>query len=95
MSVKYFIESTMSYPELSTSRDVSSQSLSQYQPELESLRQEIRMLKQEKQDLEILLENTIDHSDTVENLFHESNRQLRAEVLERKQVEKKTSTLDH
>ncbi|MBP0030506.1 diguanylate cyclase [Roseofilum sp. Guam] len=79
----------MSYPELSTTRDVSSQSLSQYQPELESLRQEIRMLKQEKKDLEILLENMIEHSDTVEKLLHESNRQLRAEVLERKQVEKK------
>lgn len=88
MSVEYSIEST-SHSGMSTTMDISSQSPNQYQQEMESLRQEIMVLKQEKQDLEILLENTIEHSDTVEALLHESNRQLRVEVLERKQIEKK------
>ncbi|HBB33890.1 MAG TPA: adenylate cyclase [Cyanobacteria bacterium UBA8803] len=38
--------------------------------ELASLRQEIKVLKQEKADLEILLEMTTEHSDTVEAELH-------------------------
>ncbi len=59
-----------------------------WQQELEALHQQIAILKQEKYDLEVLLENTIEHSDAVETLLHESNRQLRAEILERKGVER-------
>jgi len=88
MSIESSVESTLSYSRTFTAMDVSPQSLSQYQQEIEQLRQEIALLKQEKYDLEIILENTIDHSDTVEAFLHETNRQLRAEILERKQIEK-------
>lgn len=41
------------------------------QAEIAQLRQEIDLLKQEKLDLEILLETTNEHSDCVENQLHE------------------------
>jgi len=89
MTPKISPEFTLSYSETFTTMDISSSSKSvdQYQQEIDRLRQEVATLKQEKYDLEILLENTVDHSDTVEALLHESNRQLRGEILERKQIE--------
>ncbi|MDJ1171485.1 diguanylate cyclase [Roseofilum sp. BLCC_M154] len=88
MTAEISPKSTLSYSGTLTAMNISSQSLHQYQKEIEKLRQEMALLKQEKHDLEILLENTVDHADTVETLLHESNRKLRAEILERKQIEK-------
>ena len=44
------------------------------------LRQDIETLKQEKADLEILLEVIIDHGDLVETQLRESQKKLKAEI---------------
>lgn len=88
MTAEICSKSALFYSGTFTAMDIHSESVYQYQKEIERLQEEITLLKQEKYDLEILLENTVDHSDTVEALLHESNRQLRVEILERKQIEK-------
>ncbi|HEY9834409.1 MAG TPA: adenylate/guanylate cyclase domain-containing protein, partial [Stenomitos sp.] len=55
--------------------------------EIERLRQELEAVKQEKVDLEILLETTTIHADAIEILLHESNQQLQAEIAERQRAE--------
>ena len=45
--------------------------------ELESLQDEIRRLKQENADLEILLENTTEHSTQIEVELHEKNEEMK------------------
>ena len=55
--------------------------------EIEKLRQEVAGLKREKADLEILLETTTIHADTIDAQLHQSNKQLQAEILERKRAE--------
>lgn len=44
------------------------------------LRQDIETLKQEKADLEIILEVIIDHGDLVETQLRESQKKLKAEI---------------
>ena len=55
--------------------------------EIEKLRQEVENLQREKADLEILLETTTIHADSVESLLHEANKQLQAEIIERRRTE--------
>lgn len=55
--------------------------------EIEKLRQELENVKREKSDLEILLETTTIHADAVESLLHEANKQLQAEIIERRRTE--------
>jgi class 3 adenylate cyclase/PAS domain-containing protein len=55
--------------------------------ELEMLRQALEELKQEKADLEILLETTTAHADAIEIQLHESNQQLQAEIYQRQRAE--------
>ncbi|VXD15762.1 PAS/PAC and GAF sensors-containing diguanylate cyclase [Planktothrix serta PCC 8927] len=57
--------------------------------QIETLHQELELLKREKLDLEILLETTTVHADLVEAQLHESNQQLQLEVRERKAAEAK------
>lgn len=45
---------------------------------LEMLQQEISHLKQENEDLEILLENTTEHSTRIEIELHEKNEEMKA-----------------
>ncbi|HEY9667035.1 MAG TPA: adenylate/guanylate cyclase domain-containing protein [Coleofasciculaceae cyanobacterium] len=63
---------------------VSSEQLLQ---EIERLRQELEQVKRDKADLEILLETTTAHADTIEIQLHESNKQLLAEIAERQRAE--------
>lgn len=55
--------------------------------EIERLRLEVDKLKQEKADLEIVVETITAHGDTVERLLHDSNQQLQSEIAERKRSE--------
>lgn len=55
--------------------------------ELERLRQEVKELRQDKVDLEILLETTTAHADLAEALLYESNQQLQAEIAERQRAQ--------
>ena len=64
------------------------QEMAQLLQRIASLIQEKQDLVQENKDLEVLLETTIEHADMVEALLHESNLQLRTELLQRKLVEK-------
>ncbi|MFW6357890.1 MAG: diguanylate cyclase [Chroococcales cyanobacterium] len=57
------------------------------QQELEKLRQEVEQLKRDKADLEILLDTTLDHADTIETELHLSNQKLQAEIVERQRVQ--------
>ena len=54
---------------------------------IEKLRQELEDLKRDKADLEILLETTTAHADTIEVQLFELNKQLQAEVVERQSAE--------
>src|SRR5919199_1625610 len=54
---------------------------------IEKLHQELEKLKRDKADLEILLETTTAHADFLEAQFHESNKQLHAEIVERQHTE--------
>lgn len=58
-------------------------SLEEVLQEVDRLRWELDVLKREKADLEILLETTTTHADTIELLLHDSNQQLQAEIAER------------
>ncbi|HEY9649677.1 MAG TPA: adenylate/guanylate cyclase domain-containing protein [Coleofasciculaceae cyanobacterium] len=55
--------------------------------EIERLRQELEALKQDKADLEILLETTTIHADTIEMQLYELNQRLQAEIMERQRTE--------
>ncbi len=55
--------------------------------EIERLRQEVKDLKQDKTDLEILLETTTAHADAIEAQLHQSNQQLQAEIVERQRAQ--------
>ncbi len=55
--------------------------------EIEMLRQELEAVKRDKADLEILLETTTAHADTIEVLLYEANQQLQAEIAERQRAE--------
>ncbi len=55
--------------------------------EIKKLRWELEEVRREKADLEILLETTTSHADTVAALLHESNQQLQAEIAERVRTE--------
>lgn len=55
--------------------------------EIERLRQEVKDLKQENADLELVLETTTAHADTIEIQLQESNKKLQAEIVERKQAQ--------
>lgn len=55
--------------------------------EIERLRQELKELKRDKADLEILLETTTAHADTIEAQLYESNKKLQAEIAERQRAE--------
>lgn len=55
--------------------------------EIERLRQELKELKRDKADLEILLETTTAHADTIEAQLYESNKKLEAEIAERQRAE--------
>jgi hypothetical protein len=50
---------------------------------ISQLRQDIQTLKQEKADLETLLEVIIDHGDLVEAQLQESHKKLKAEIQQR------------
>ncbi|MFB2981293.1 GGDEF domain-containing protein [Microseira sp. BLCC-F43] len=62
--------------------------------EIENLRLEVDTLKREKADLEILLDTTTAHADSIVEMLHamslqlhESNKQLQAEIAERQRTE--------
>lgn len=55
--------------------------------EIETLRAEVEELREEKVDLELLLETTINHADNIEIQLQESNQQLKAEIVERRRAE--------
>jgi PAS domain S-box-containing protein len=55
--------------------------------EIERLRQEVKHLKQENADLEILLETTTAHADVIEVQLQESNKKLQAEIVVRQRAE--------
>lgn len=55
--------------------------------EVASLREELFTLKQDKDDLELLLETTLTHAETIEIQLQESNQQLQAEIVERQRAE--------
>ncbi len=57
--------------------------------EIETLHQELELLKREKLDLEILLETTTVHADLVEAQLYESNQQMQLEIRDRKVAEAK------
>jgi PAS domain S-box-containing protein len=52
--------------------------------EIECLRREVERLQQANSDLEISLLTTTEHGDLIEAQLHESNRQLQAEIVERR-----------
>ncbi len=62
-------------------------SLEQLLLKIARLEQEVTDLKQSKTDLEILLETTVSHADTIAALLQESNQKLQAEVAERQRTE--------
>ncbi|MCS6960268.1 MAG: response regulator [Pseudanabaenaceae cyanobacterium SKYGB_i_bin29] len=55
--------------------------------EVKQLKQRIAELEQEKQDLELLLETTVNHSDRVEQLLYELTQRLEREIKEREHAE--------
>lgn len=55
--------------------------------ELEHLRQQVKDLKQDKTDLEILLETTTAHADVIERQLYDANQKLQAEIVERQKAE--------
>lgn len=52
--------------------------------ELSSLRARVEHLERDNLDLQIALETTTEHGDTIEKQLHETNRQLQIEISERK-----------
>lgn len=55
--------------------------------EIERLRRELEQVKQDKADLEILLETTTAHADAIEVQLHEFTQQLKTEITERQRAE--------
>ena len=55
--------------------------------EIEKLREELETLKQDKIDLELLLETTLTHADAIEIELQESNQKLQTEIIERQRAE--------
>ncbi len=55
--------------------------------ELNRLRQEVEQLKQDKADLECLLETVITHSDIIEGQLYQLNTQLKSAIVDRQQAE--------
>lgn len=55
--------------------------------EIANLRQEIDKLRGENTDLELLLETTTTHADTIEIQLYESNKKLQSEIVERQRAE--------
>ncbi|MFN3361040.1 MAG: response regulator [Pseudanabaenaceae cyanobacterium] len=55
--------------------------------EVKQLKQRIAELEQEKQDMELLLETTVNHSDRVEQLLYELTKRLEREIKEREHAE--------
>jgi adenylate cyclase len=55
--------------------------------EIEKLRAELEALKQDKIDLELLIETTVAHADAIEIELHEFNEKLQAEIIERQRAE--------
>ncbi len=55
--------------------------------EIERLRQEVADLKRENADLEIMLDMTTIHADTIEAQLHQSNKKLQAEIVERQRAQ--------
>jgi len=58
-----------------------------------ALEHELAQLKQANQDLQISLATTTEHGDVIESQLHEANRQLRAEISERRRAESTLSAL--
>jgi class 3 adenylate cyclase len=63
------------------------QSTTQLLLELEALRREVATLRQEKVDLQVVLETTAVHTDAIQAQLHQANQQLQAEVQERQRAE--------
>lgn len=55
--------------------------------EVEKLLRELDVLKQDKIDVELLLETTLAHADAIEIELHESNQKLQTEIIERQRAE--------
>ncbi|MEO8892266.1 MAG: adenylate/guanylate cyclase domain-containing protein [Coleofasciculaceae cyanobacterium] len=55
--------------------------------------EELEVLKQDKIDLEVLLETTLAHADAIEIELHESNQKLQSEIIERQLSEAKLQLL--
>jgi diguanylate cyclase (GGDEF)-like protein len=60
---------------------------------VEQLQQEIQQLKQENTDLQIALSTTVEHGDCIEEVLHQTNVKLQAEVVERKRAQSALQTL--
>ncbi|MBD1912799.1 MULTISPECIES: diguanylate cyclase [unclassified Leptolyngbya] len=60
-----------------------------------NLERELARLQQVNQDLQISLTTTAEHGDLIESQLHEANRQLKAEITERRRAESTLSTLLH
>lgn len=63
------------------------QSIPGLQAQIEVLQQEVTRLQQANQDLHIALATTAEHGDLIESQLHEANRQLKAEIAERRRAE--------
>ncbi len=59
----------------------------QLMQEIAELCLEVETLKKEKADLEIMLETTTAHADTIDAQLYELNKQLQAEIVERQRAE--------
>lgn len=59
----------------------------EYLLEIEKIREELEILKQDKIDLEILLETTLAHADAIEIELQEANKKLQLEIIERQRAE--------
>lgn len=58
-----------------------------------NLEQELARLRQVNHDLQISLATTTEHGDLIESQLHEANRQLKAEIAERRRAESTLSAL--
>jgi len=60
---------------------------SQHLAEIVQLRQELETLKQEKQDLQVVLSTIAEHGDTIEAQLYETTLKLQAEVIDRQRAQ--------
>ena len=58
-----------------------------------SLQKLVKMINRQKEDLEIALSTAIEHGDAIEEQLFEVNRQLNAEVGERREIEKQLDSM--